>query len=154
AVGGNLTLDGTLNVTESSRGVFDPGVYRIISYSGALTNNELALGSLPSGTTALVQTSISGEVNLVNTTGAAAHFWDGESLASRNNGRIDGGSGTWQGPAGNDNWANASGILNAPVQNGTFAIFAAAPGTVTVDNSLGQVSASGIQFASNDYKVN
>ena len=47
-VKGNLVLDGTLNVATPPGGSFDPGVYRVISYDGALTNNGLAIGTIPS----------------------------------------------------------------------------------------------------------
>ncbi|WP_205965779.1 autotransporter-associated beta strand repeat-containing protein, partial [Paraburkholderia guartelaensis] len=153
-VKGNLTLAGTLNVTETPGGTFGPGVYRIFTYGGALTDNGLALGTLPAGTTAVVQTSVPTEVNLVNTTGVTVYYWDGGAPANRNNGRIDGGSGTWQGPAGNDNWTGPNGMANASFTNGVFAVFEPAPGTVTVDNSTGQVSASGMQFASGGYVLN
>ncbi|MGO4840626.1 autotransporter-associated beta strand repeat-containing protein, partial [Rhizobiaceae sp. 2RAB30] len=37
--------------------------------------------------------------------------------------------------------------------NGSFAIFSGAAGTVTVDNSLGQVAAMGMQFAVDGYRI-
>ncbi|WP_205965773.1 beta strand repeat-containing protein, partial [Paraburkholderia guartelaensis] len=151
-VKGNLTLDGALNVAQSPGTTFGPGVYQVFTYGGALTNNGLTLGTLPAGTTAVVQLSVPGQVNLVNTTGVTVTYWDG--TGNRSSGTIDGGSGTWQAPVGNDNWTNAIGTLNAPWTNGSFAIFYPAPGTVTVDNSLGQVSASGMQFASGGYVIN
>ncbi|HEV2504966.1 MAG TPA: autotransporter-associated beta strand repeat-containing protein, partial [Mesorhizobium sp.] len=60
-VGGNLVLDGKLNVTLAAGGAFDAGVYRIASYGGALANNGLDVGSLPAGTPAgsvFVQTAV------------------------------------------------------------------------------------------------
>ena len=152
-VNGNLTLAGTLNVALTPGGTFDPGIYRVISYAGTLTDNGLALGSVPPGTTEVVQTSVSHEVNLVNTTGLTLNYWDGAAAANKNNGVVDGGNGTWQNSAGNDNWTNVAGALNAPWANAAFAIFEAAPGTVAVDNSLGQVVASGMQFAVSGYTV-
>ncbi len=150
-VNGNLTLAGTLNVNTSPGGSFDPGVYRVISYAGTLTNNGLAVGAIPSPDY-YVQTSIANQVNLVNTTGVTLNFWDG-AAGPKNNGVINGGDGVWQNAAGNDNWTTADGTINAPYSNGAFAVFAGAPGTVTVDNSLGQVSASGMQFAANGYHL-
>jgi len=47
-VNGNLTLDGTLNVSTASASLLG-GVYRVISYTGALTNQGLNLGALPAG---------------------------------------------------------------------------------------------------------
>ena len=149
----NLTLAGTLNVALTPGGAFDPGLYRVISYAGALTDNGLVLGSVPPGTTEVVQTSVAHQVNLVNTTGVTLDYWDGGAAANKNNGVVDGGTGTWQSSAGNSNWTNVTGAVNGPWANGEFAIFAAAPGTVTVDNSLGQVVASGMQFAVGGYTL-
>ncbi|WP_010415237.1 autotransporter-associated beta strand repeat-containing protein [Citromicrobium sp. JLT1363] len=149
-VGGDLTLDGTLNVTQTQGGTFGPGVYRVINYGGTLTDNGLTLGSVP-GNNAFVQTSVANQVNLVNTTGLAFSFWDGSSGA--NNDAVDGGSGIWQNSAGNRNWTDAAGALNGTYDDGTFAIFQGAAGTVTIDNSLGAVTASGLQFATDGYVV-
>ncbi len=152
-VKGDLTLAGTLNVALTPGDVFEPGVYRVISYAGALTDNGLLLGGVPPGTTEVVQTSVAHQVNLVNTTGVTLDYWDGGTAANKNNGLVDGGDGVWQGPAGNSNWTNVTGAGNGPWANGVFAIFEAAPGTVTVDDSLGQVVASGMQFAVGGYTV-
>jgi fibronectin-binding autotransporter adhesin len=46
-VSGDLTLDGTLNVTNN--GGFAAGVYPIVKYGGTLTDNTLDVGSLPGG---------------------------------------------------------------------------------------------------------
>ena len=45
------------------------------------------------------------------------------------------------------------GMVNGRFVNGVFAIFTAKPGTVTVDNSPGAISVSGLQFASDGYKI-
>jgi fibronectin-binding autotransporter adhesin len=62
---GTLTLDGTLNVTSAPL----PGgvTYRLINYSGSLVNNVLNLGTinLQSGVIAFIDTSVTGQVNLV-----------------------------------------------------------------------------------------
>ena len=151
-VGGDLTLDGTINVSATTGGTFDIGVYRVFNYGGTLTNNGLAVGMLPGGTSAAVQTSIAGQVNLVNSAGLNLGFWDG-AAGPKNNGVINGGNGTWQNGTGNDNWADASGNVNAAYSDGAFAVFGGTGGTVTVDNSLGQVTAAGMQFAANGYTV-
>src|SRR5690606_3748504 len=44
-VGGDLTLDGTLDVTTSPGGSFDPGIYRVFDYAGRLTDNGLEIGA-------------------------------------------------------------------------------------------------------------
>ena len=46
-VTGNLTLAGVLNVTNG--GNFGSGFYRLLNYTGALTDNTLDLGTLPMG---------------------------------------------------------------------------------------------------------
>ncbi|UXN58146.1 autotransporter-associated beta strand repeat-containing protein [Phyllobacterium zundukense] len=150
-VGGNLLLDGTLNVSVSPGGTFGPGVYRVFSYSGALTNNGLSIGTIPS-TDYFVQTAIANQVNLINTEGLTLNYWDG-AAGPQNNGVIDGGDGLWQNATGNENWTDSTGAVNAPYTDAAFAIFAGAAGTVTVDNSLGQISASGMQFATDGYLI-
>jgi fibronectin-binding autotransporter adhesin len=151
-VGGNLTLDGTINVTVTPGGNFDTGVYRILSYGGALTDNGLALGAMPAGSVVGVQTSVAGQVNLVNSAGATVNFWDG-AAGPKLDGQVNGGNGVWQNSTGNDNWTDITGTFNNAYSDGSFAVFMAAPGTVTVDNGLGAVSVSGMQFASNGYSI-
>ena len=150
-VTGNLTLGGTLNVT--SQGDFGAGVYRLIDYSGTLTNNGLAIGSTPNGTSAgdfFVQTALAGQVNLLNSSGQTLGFWDGSQTVA--NGTIDGGSGIWS--ATNTNWTNANGSLNAPYHpNPTYAVFQGTVGTVTVDGSGGTIGVTGLQFVTDGYRV-
>ncbi|MCG3101632.1 autotransporter-associated beta strand repeat-containing protein, partial [Enterobacter sp. DRP3] len=149
-VNGNLTLGGTLNVVTSVGGTFDAGVYRIISYSGSLTNNGMALGLLPAGANATLQTSVAGQVNLINNY-AGTTFWDGTT--GHDNSIIDGGSGIWNtGVGANSNWTDGSGAANG-VYSTNFAVFQGTPGTVTVDNSQGQVAVTGMQFLTNGYRI-
>lgn len=151
-VGGNLTLDGTINVSVSAGGTFDIGLYRVANYGGALTDNGLAIGTMPAGADMFVQTSVAGQVNLINTGGAQLNFWDGSAGANKFNNVVDGGSGMWR--TGLDNsWTEATGAANAGYANGAFAIFAGTGGVVTIDNSLGAVSASGMQFATANYRI-
>lgn len=63
AVTGNLTLDGTVNV--SALPGFSAGTYTLITYSGTLTNNALSVGALPPGYSATVNTATSREIRLV-----------------------------------------------------------------------------------------
>jgi fibronectin-binding autotransporter adhesin len=149
-VGGNLTLDGTINVTVPTGGSFGAGIYRVINYSGTLTNNGLNIGTMPIGSSVFVQTAVAGQVNLVNTANLTLNFWDG-AAGPKFDGAVNGGNGVWQNNLGNDNWTDASGVVNAPYADGAIAIFTAAPGTVTVDNSLGAVTTAGMQFASDGY---
>src|SRR5690606_4789050 len=122
------------------------------NYGGALTDNGLSLGTLPAGSTASVQTAIAGQVNLVNTGGLTLNFWDGQA-GPKSDGTVNGGDGLWQGSAGNDNWTDENGQFNAAYTDGSFAIFAGSAGTVEVDNSLGAVTASGMQFATDGYTI-
>ncbi|MCT4702883.1 autotransporter-associated beta strand repeat-containing protein [Enterobacteriaceae bacterium H20N1] len=160
-VNGNLILDGKLNITQTPGGNFDVGVYRVINYTGSLTNNILEIGSAPEAADDLyVQTSVNGQVNLVNHAGYPLNFWDGTGGtdgALKNNGIIEGGDGVWQNKNGNDNWTtdmtSPDGTLNAPFSDGAFAVFGGTGGNVTVDNSLGAVTISGAQFAANGYVI-
>ncbi|CAN7423228.1 autotransporter-associated beta strand repeat-containing protein [Caulobacter sp. LjRoot300] len=151
-VGGDLTLDGTINVTVTPGGAFDIGLYRIANYAGALTDNGLAIGTMPAGGEVFVQTSVANQINLINTGSASLNFWDGFA-GPKFNGAVDGGDGVWQNGVGNDNWADVTGAVNAPFDNGAFAIFTGAAGTVTIDDGLGAVTASGLQFATNGYTI-
>jgi fibronectin-binding autotransporter adhesin len=150
-VGGDVTLGGTLNVMPSAGGSFGPGLYRVISYDGNLLGGTLALGTLPAGMNLQVQTAIPHQVNLAAAATTPLTYWDGDA-GPRDDGQIAGGDGTWR-AASDNNWVSAAGTTNGPYTNGGFPIFAAAPGTVTVDASQGDVRASGMQFATSGYTV-
>ncbi len=94
-VAGNLTLDGVLNVTNG--GNFGSGSYRLINYTGTLTDLTLDLGTLPTGFSSAnvtVTTAVAGQVNLVvNAAGAPTQFWDGSNTVF--DGTVHGGTGTW-----------------------------------------------------------
>ncbi|KAA0178600.1 autotransporter outer membrane beta-barrel domain-containing protein, partial [Cupriavidus gilardii] len=138
-VGGNVTLDGTINVTETAGGSFGPGVYRVISYDGTLDDRGATVNSPAAGVS--LQTSVDKQVNLVNSAGLTLNFWDGDG-GPKNNGGVNGGNGTWQ-ATGDDNWTGEDGAVNGAFSNASFAVFAGTPGTVTVDNGNGAVQASG-----------
>ena len=146
-VGGDLTLDGNLNVTDI--GGFGSGVYNLINYGGALTDNGLTLGTLPGSVIPgdlQVQTAINNKVNLLVTApNTTVQFWDGNSLIG--NGAIDGGNGTWT--AGTTNWTTVDGTLNQNWNN-SFAVFQGAAGTVTVD---GTQNLTGMQFVTDGYNL-
>ena len=118
SVKGNLTLAGTLNV--SDMGGFGPGLYRLFNYDGTLVNHVLTLGKVPGGSAAVpgmsIQTAVNNQVNLVNNAGMAVGFWDGGDPAHANNHAIDGGAGLWN--LSNDNWTDSDGALNAPWRDG------------------------------------
>ncbi|MCD2172300.1 autotransporter outer membrane beta-barrel domain-containing protein [Rhizobium sp. C4] len=108
-----------------------------------LSRSSMLLPLLLASTTALTTPAFAGD------------FWDGSS-GTKNNGQVEGGSGTWtvanSGQQG-ANWTNADGTNNASFTNGTTAVFKGASGTVTVDNTAGQVQVSGLQFASDGYAI-
>jgi len=151
-VAGDLTLGGTLNVTGLPG--YGAGVYRLFDYGGALTNNGMTLsragGASSDGLS--LQTATIGQVNLVDRANATLAFWDGDALANRENGLIEGGAGTWN--LTNRNWTDADGAMNGAMSPAPgFAVFQGAGGVVTIDNGAGQVGATGLQFTSNGYTL-
>ncbi|HUG09964.1 MAG TPA: autotransporter-associated beta strand repeat-containing protein, partial [Opitutaceae bacterium] len=132
-VNGDLTLDGLLNV--SSTAGFGGGLYRLIDFTGSLTDNGMALGAVPGSLSDFtVQTSVPNQVNLL--VDVSSIFWGG-------------GSGTWS--TGGDGWQLAGG--GATTWSPSFAIFQSPSGTVTVDDSGGPVVFEGVQFAATGYTV-
>lgn len=152
-VAGDLGLNGTLNVAD--QGGFGAGVYRLFDYSGTLTGNTMSVGATPSGIDASdlrLQTAVGGQVNLLSTAGATLSFWDGSNAAQRDNGLIDGGTGAWR--ADGMNWTDGDGAINGRFQpNPTFAVFQGAGGTVTVDDTAGAIGVTGMQIATDDYRI-
>jgi fibronectin-binding autotransporter adhesin len=152
-VTGNLTLAGTLNV--SDQGGFGAGIYRLFDYRGVLTNKGVLIGSVPAGSTAgnlTVQASVGGRINLASAAGPELRFWDGGDAARHFNGVIDGGAGLWR--ADGSNWAGVDGAFNGPFQpQPTFAVFQGRAGTVTVDATAGAIGATGMQFATDGYRI-
>ncbi len=125
-VGGNLVLDGTLNVTALDG--FSAGFYRLFNYGGTLTNNTLNLGTLPLGFTSSILTDIAGQVNILfNLGGQTVQYWDGTDLTGANatvNG--DGGAGSWTSTA--TNWTNPTGFAVNSAWSGQAGVFAGAAG--------------------------
>lgn len=156
-VEGDLTLDGTLNIKQQQP-LTIAGVYRVMNYSGDLTDNGMELGgNLTNLENYYIQTAVNHQVNLVYTNGLKLRFWDGEGTRNK---FIDGGSGTWQNSLGNNNWTvddkdsdGNYGVRNAAYSDNAFAIFMTEGGDVKVDNSLGQVGVSGMQFAADGYHL-
>ncbi|MFG1404432.1 autotransporter-associated beta strand repeat-containing protein, partial [Xanthobacter sediminis] len=148
-VNGNVTLDGTLNVTSAAG--FGLGIYRVVSYTGALTDNGLEVGAMPLGYAGSVQTAVAGQVNLVvDDPTSPILFWNGPHTSPTQ--AVEGGTGTWTaGPQ--TNWTNASGTLSKAWNSG-FAVFQGQAGTVSVNNGEGQVTALGMQFVDTGYVVN
>ena len=147
-VNGALTLDGSLNLADA--GGLSRGVYRIINYGGALTDNGLVLASLPSRfltNEMLISTATAGEVNLIisPTSSFGLEFWDGPNTLG--NGAVDGGSATWN--TATTNWTAFDGSVNAPWHGG-FAVFQGSAGTVTLG---APIAFEGMQFRTNGYVI-
>ena len=151
-VGGNLALGGTLNVSTSTGGTFGPGVYRLFNYGGT-HSGSLTLGTMSVSGNYFIQTSVDKQVNLVNADGLTLNYWDGDA-GPKNNGLIDGGSGTWRaGGAGtSDNWANTTGMVNAAWSQDAFAVFTGQGGSVRADSSTA-LQVQGMQFAVDGYAL-
>ncbi|WP_139282644.1 autotransporter domain-containing protein, partial [Pseudoxanthobacter soli] len=147
-VTGNLTLAGQVNVSAAPG--FGFGIYRIMSYGGTMTDNGITVGSMPEGYAGGVQTSVAGRINLfVEDPNSPVIFWNGANTTATQT--VLGGTGTWTaGPQ--TNWINASGTIPKAWNSG-FAVFQGSPGTVTVDDSQGQVTTAGMQFVESGYVV-
>ncbi|HCW20999.1 MAG TPA: autotransporter outer membrane beta-barrel domain-containing protein [Achromobacter sp.] len=154
--GDNITVRGdaalnntTLNVTVNTLGV-NAGYYRILSYGGTLSGNGLSLGTVTgdSAPAATIQT-LTGDkqINLILGP-STTNLWNGNGAASAT--RSGGGNGTWS--ASSTNWNSPSNATGA-LPDGGYAIFTGAAGTVTVDGSAGPVRVSGIQFATDRYRL-
>ncbi|UHC20226.1 autotransporter-associated beta strand repeat-containing protein (plasmid) [Methylobacterium currus] len=147
-VNGNVTLGGTLAVTPTPG--FGLGVYRIVNYTGRLTDTGLRVGALAGGLLGGVQTSVANQVNLfVEDPNSPVAFWNGSQTSPTQS--VAGGTGTWSADA-RTNWTNAGGTISRR-WNGGFAVFQGTPGIVTVDNAAGTVSAKGMQFVDSGYVV-
>ncbi len=144
-VAGDVSLNGTINVSNSTDNDFQFGVYRLIGYSGSFEDNGVVLGTVPDGTIpgkSSLQTSVAGQVNLVYD---ATQFWNGSFNTA--NSQINGGDGVWN--SSNTNWTDKDGA-SAEVWDGYFAAFAGQAGTVTV---AGQQSFYGLQFLTDGYTL-
>ena len=154
--GDNITVRGdvalnntTLNVSVNTLGV-NAGYYRILSYTGNLSGNGLTLGSVTGDSVpaANIQT-LTGDKHINLILGpSTTNLWNGNGAASAT--RAGGGDGTWT--ASSANW-NSPGNATGALPDGGYAIFTGAAGTVTVDGGAGPVRVSGIQFASDRYRL-
>ncbi|MEQ3724604.1 autotransporter domain-containing protein [Alcanivorax sp.] len=149
-VNGDLAINGaSLNVNDA--GGFGPGLYRLFDYTGTLTesNGGLQLAATDPSL-GLQYLAANGQINLINATGTAVNFWNGNGLASGST--QGGGDGTWT--ATNSVWSDAAGSITAPmIPKPGFAVFAGDAGTVTVSSADGAVAVEGMQFASDGYRV-
>ena len=72
-VSGNLTLGGTLNI--SNAGGFGVGTYVLFTYGGTLTYNGVSIGSAPAGYNYGIDTGTVGQVKLVVSAWTAFQQW-------------------------------------------------------------------------------
>jgi outer membrane autotransporter protein len=149
-VGGNAALNNTtLNVSVNTLGV-SAGYYRILSYGGTLSGNGLSLGTITGDSVpaATIQ-SLTGDkqINLILGP-STTNLWNGNGVASAT--RAGGGDGVWS--AASTNWNSPTNATGALPDVG-YAIFTGAVGTVTVDGGAGPVRVSGIQFATDRYRL-
>lgn len=148
-VNGDLTLNGAqLNVNDA--GGFGIGLYRLFDYTGTLTANNSGITGLTAGQT-LQTLSGSKQINLINAAGLTLNIWNADRTATPN--QLGGGSGVWSRTSANWTDTGAS-VTSAFSPVNAFAIFGGTAGTVTVDGATGNVSASGVQFASDGYRLN
>jgi autotransporter-associated beta strand protein len=149
-VGGNLRLDGVLNVTALPG--FTPGYYRLINYRGSFTDGGLTAGTLPPGFNATILTDIAGQVNvrLDNGAGQIIQYWDGADLSGgRDTVGGEGGIGAWA--TGRNNWTSPVGFaVNGPWA-GQIGVFGGAAG-----NEVGLIDTQSFQelrFETNGYTI-
>ncbi|MDZ3832789.1 MAG: autotransporter-associated beta strand repeat-containing protein [Sphingopyxis sp.] len=150
-VGGNLTLDGTLNTTGFGAG-YGPGYYRLFNYGGTLTDNGLAIGSIAGGYTPTILTNIGGQVNLLLGDGSAqrVQYWDGTDMTGASGATSgNGGAGVWS--AGGTNWTAQNGFAVNDAWQSQVAVFGGASGgAVTVE---GVQTFQELRFETNGYTL-
>jgi autotransporter-associated beta strand protein len=158
-VDGDLTLDGLLDIATPPGGKLDVGVYRLIEYRGRLTDRAIDIRDIPAGAdrAALrVQATVPGQVNLLNTGGRPARFWQGirpaQADAVRGEGRMPGGDGVWR-AGGPPIWSDGSTSRGMGWVPGAVAVFLGEPGRIRVDDAGGPVVFGGAQFAADGYAV-
>ncbi len=146
-VNGNATLGGTINVIDS--GGFSAGTaYQLINVTGAITDAGYSLGSVPSGSNLVVQTSVPRQLNLVALPGAggpALQYWDGATFTA--NGTVHGGSGNFGGSA--TNWTNIPASASSAWAQG-IGVFTGNAGTVALTSNI---AFAGLQFAADGYVI-
>lgn len=143
-VAGDLTLDGSLDVSE--RVGYGNGVQTLMRVDGRIADNGLELGAMPAGFTHAVHVSGS-RVELEVSGGAVGvnQFWDGEGPGG--DGVVAGGDGRWR--YLDPQWTDIAG-RNAEAWNGNMAIFQGRAGAVTID---GLFDFKGMQFRADGYRL-
>jgi fibronectin-binding autotransporter adhesin len=148
-VGGDLTLEGTLNTIASGAG-YGPGYYRLFNYGGTLVDNGVAIGAIAGGLDATVLTNIGGQVNVRLGGTQAIQYWDGADFTGASDATGgNGGAGTWS--ASTTNWTGPAGYAINDAWESQVGVFAgAAGGIVTVD---GVQSFEELRFETDGYQL-
>lgn len=135
-----ITLDGVVRVTTGAG--FTAGTYKLIGYTGTLTDNGLVAQMLAGYNTSIVVDTVNKAVNLV-ATAISAQYWDGTDTVADN--LVDGGDGVWTNAGTNWTLADGSNNTSWSASLEKIAIFGgAAGGTVQVQDT---VVVNGLQFA-------
>ncbi|MDW6022033.1 autotransporter domain-containing protein [Mesorhizobium sp. BAC0120] len=146
-VTGGLTIGhSTLNVTDM--GSMGPGIYNLFKWGGSLSINNGGFAP-PAGMSLQILTADK-QINLINTQSLTLNLWNANGQASA--GHMGGGTGTWS--VFSNTWADTTGQFVGPMapQPG-FAIFGGEAGAVYVDDGDGAVSATGMQFMTDGYRL-
>lgn len=146
-VGGDLTLNGAkLNIANNGTMLF--GTYSLMTYSGALTNDDLSLGTTPSTSPLAyvytIDTLTPHSINLVAIPNGISIFqtWGGGTDGTGK------GSGTWN--SANANWLDPIGGFVPTTWGSGYGTFGGPGGTVTIE---GQQSSVGLEFTNGDYTL-
>lgn len=147
AVAGDLRLDGTLNLRSSddpSDGDIHLGYYRLMTYSGSLTDNGLDVGHVPYADASFYAIQAgNGHVDLFVPEGTP-----GDNILQH----WQGGDGTWS--TGAKQWLNRDGDMPA-AWAGNHAVFKNQPGAFDggVVTVAGVNSFKGLQFVDEGYRL-
>jgi autotransporter-associated beta strand protein len=115
------------------------------------TNGGLSFGTTPAGHTLQWQTLTGAkQINILDVSNTTLQFWNANGLASPT--QRGGGDGTWS--TTSPTWTDQDGSLTGAMSpQPDFAVFGGAAGAIAVDGGSGQVSATGMQFLSDGYRL-
>lgn len=162
AVVNNLEINvkGTVDVSNAKVSIISDtplvaGKHHLLKYNSSINSNGISLVDDEGGKYALKVTDGSDPTDpsvleLISTVGVSLRFWD---AINHDNGKVDGGTGTWQADGTLNNWTTDDGATNGAYTNDSFAVFEGTAGTVTVDNSNGVITIKGMQFITDGYVV-
>ncbi|WP_420963842.1 autotransporter outer membrane beta-barrel domain-containing protein [Brucella sp. IR073] len=145
-VGGalNIAPNTEANLVVSTAVTLSPGYYALIKAASVDPNSQFNV-TLPSTRDAIKYTS--NEVRLYVPGNETLNVWAPDALGT------EGGSGIWQGPAGNSNWTDPIQDQKGQYTDKSLAIFTSQPGTVKLDSSKGAINAVGLQFGVSGYTL-